>query len=104
DDVIDPACGVVAQADVADRRFAQRTELELQAVDRRPGNRPPPAAPVLAREAERRIVRAVLVIEPDETGSSPVNGVADVVDQPAVAVVPGARHLDRSHVVAPERA
>src|SRR5690606_853865 len=102
--VIDPAGRVLAQPDIADRGLAHGAEFELETVAGRPGQRAPATAPVLAREPERWIVCAVLVVEPDEPGCRTVNRMADVVDQPPVAIAPGVWHLHRTAIVREERA
>jgi hypothetical protein len=101
--MIDPTSGPVPKPHVPDRRFAEGTELELQAVPGGPCRRTPPTGPVGLREAEIRVVRAVLVIEPDESRRRAVNGMADVVHGPTVAIAPGVRYFHGSHVVLEER-
>src|SRR5262245_49903606 len=101
--MVDPSCRARAHADVANGRFAQRADLELQAVGRGPRTGASAARPIRLREPERRVVTSGLVVEPDVAGRRAVNRVTDVVDRPTIAVVPGTWYVQGSCVVGEER-
>src|SRR6478735_2900278 len=101
-DMIDPSCGLRIHSDVADRRLAQRSNLELKAVHGTPDGGTTPGRPVgLAQTDVLR--RTPLVIEPDVAGRRAVDGMTDVIDPPRVGVIPLRWHPHGAFVVAPER-
>ena len=66
-------------------------------------SRRPATRPIVFRESQLWIMRAVLVVEPDEPGGCTVYRMADVVHPPTVAVSPRLRDPRRATIIAEER-
>src|SRR3954462_9774678 len=81
DHMIDPPGGLGTHADIANRRLAQRPDLELEAVHRAPRGRPTAGCPIGLTEGEV-LWRAPFMVKPHVTSRRPVNRMADVVDPP----------------------
>lgn len=93
DGVIHPAAGVFGATDVPDRGFTERAELELDAVDGHPraGLAQLGPVPLGQREILAGDTGGVAV---EVTGRGAMDRVADVVDEPAIAVLPVGRNAD----------
>ena len=90
-----------AHADIADRCLAQRAQLELQAIrgrERHTANARVHIRPV----GDERVRGPGIALQPDESSGRTLAGMADVVRDIRVAIVPLTRYVHRSSVVAEE--
>ena len=98
DHVIDPTSRVRPQPHVADRRFAQWTQLELKAVERRPSSGPRTRCPISPRQPYVHVLIRMMY-EPRPSCSCAVYWMANVIHEPPIPIFPGARNLERPLII-----
>ncbi len=88
--------------DVAQRGFAEGTDLKLNAVEVRKGGRAKLSLPVAPVLAELHVPEGAIIVLPNEAGHRALHGMTDVVDQERVAIGPAVQVANRFQIAGEE--